>query len=521
MVRFVSLLCAAVALTAPAVSALPAHAAKVEVTFAGPAASKDGTVIVPVIEGSALTGPAAALDAATQGGVTRAMAAANFTGKSGETLQLHGLGGHEGLVLIGLGKGPFDQAALETFGDRALAAAGSRRGPVRILWGDLPAAADAPAAVVAFGAVLGGYDFDKYKADKANAAARQLVVHAANHDAAAHQYLRYWQPVAEGVIFARDLITEPANVIYPETFVERTRAAFRGVDKTTVEALDVDAMKRLGMGALLGVGQGSVRPPRLLVVTYNGGKPGDAPVVFAGKGITFDSGGISIKPAEGMGQMKYDMSGAAVATGTVLALAKRGAKVNAVAIGALAENMPDGGAIRPGDILKTMSGKTFEVINTDAEGRMVLADAVTYAQAKFKPRLLVDVATLTGAARMALGDDYAALFSRQDDIADQVIAAGRRANEEVWRMPLHPSYAEGIRSDVADLKGGATGRGHPGAGIGAQVISTFVLPETPWAHLDIAGVAWLDQGQPTRPRGATAFGIRLLNQLVRDRYEAK
>src|SRR5690606_3892545 len=290
----------------------------------------------------------------------------------------------------------------------------------------------------------------------------------------------------------------------------------------SIEALDVAAMEKLGMGALLGVGQGSKRPPRLLVVHYRGAGDEQAPVVFAGKGITFDSGGISLKPGAGMDAMKYDMTGAATATATVLNLARRGAKVNAVAIPALAENMPGGSAQRPGDVVTTMSGKTIEIISTDAEGRLVLADAVTYAQVRFKPRLLVDVATLTGAVRTALGDDYAGLFTRDDTLAQQVTEAGQKAGESVWRLPLHPDYAKGIASSIADIRGSGASRAYPGAGIGAQVIGTFVAKETPWVHLDIASVAWAESNaQPTKPRGATAFGIRLLDQLVRDHYEAR
>lgn len=499
-----------------AFSAAPATAAPVSVEFAGVDLPRNETVVLPVAEGG-LTGSAAAINAAGQGALEQAMAAAGFKGKAGEVLPLYGVAGYRSLLLVGVGKDALTRVALENYGARAFTrAAGADAVHVVV-----PEGADAEApAHIANGAKLGSYSFDKYRTGAAKPA-RKLVVHAAQPQDAAQRYQQSWQPVAEGVAFARDLVNEPGNALWPETFVERTREAFKGVPNVTIEALDVAAMEKLGMGALLGVGQGSKRPPRLMVVQYRGAGANDAPVVFAGKGITFDSGGISLKPSAGMEQMKYDMTGAATATGTVLALAKRGAKVNAVAIAALAENMPGGGAIRPGDVLKTMSGKTIEVISTDAEGRLVLADAVTYAQARFKPRLLVDIATLTGAVRTALGDDYAGLFSRHDAVAQQITEAGRKSGEEVWRLPLHPDYASGIASDIADIKGSASGRAYPGAGIGAQVIGSFVTQETPWAHLDIASVAWLDSAQPTKPRGATAFGIRLLDQVVRDYYEAR
>lgn len=504
-----------VAAASLAFSATPSAARSLNVTFAGPDLPRTETVALPVPEGS-LGGPLAAINAAAQGAVEQAMKAADFKGKPGEVLPLYGVAGYRALLLVGVGKDALTRVALEDYGARAATHATGDTVHVVVPEGT---DADAPSHV-ANGALLGSYSFDKYRTRDA-ASARTLVVRTAAPEEAEARFRQSWQPVAEGVAFARTLVNEPANALWPEEFVERTRAAFKGVKNVTIEALDVPAMEKLGMGALLGVGQGSHRPPRLLVVRYQGAGANDAPVVFAGKGITFDSGGISLKPAAGMGQMKYDMTGAASATGAVLALAKRGAKVNAVAIAALAENLPGGGAIRPGDVLKTMSGKTIEVISTDAEGRLVLADAVTYAQARFKPRLLVDLATLTGAVRTALGDDYAGLFTRHDALALQVTQAGATAGEEVWRLPLHPDYAKGIASPIADLKGGADGRAYPGAGIGAQVIGTFVAEETPWVHLDIASVAWLDIAQPTKPAGATAFGVRLLDQLVRDHYEAR
>jgi leucyl aminopeptidase len=319
------------------------------------------------------------------------------------------------------------------------------------------------------------------------------------------------------VYFARDLISEPVNVIYPESFVDRAREAFKGVDRVRIKVLDEREMARLEMGALLGVGMGSERPPRLLVVEYRGG--GDKPpVVFAGKGVTFDTGGISLKSGNGVWKMKYDMSGAAAATGTVLALARREAPVNAVAIAALVENMPSQKAQRPGDVRKTGSGKTIEVINTDAEGRLILSDAVWYAQREYDPALLVDLATLTGSVRVAVGPVYAGLFTRDDAIAEALLAAGKASGEALWRLPLHEAWREAIKSDIADIKN-VSGSSQGGASVGAEVIGSFVEEDTPWAHLDIAGKAWAEKPEPTVPKGAVGFGVRLLDRLVRDSYQ--
>jgi leucyl aminopeptidase len=264
---------------------------------------------------------------------------------------------------------------------------------------------------------------------------------------------------------------------------------------------------------------GSERQPRLLAVEYRGGKSGAAPLAFVGKGVTFDTGGISLKRSDGMWKMKYDMSGAAAATGTVLALARRQAPVNAVAIAALVENMPSQRAQRPGDVRRTMSGKTIEVLNTDAEGRLILSDAVWYTQQEYNPALLVDLATLTGSVRVALGEVYAGLFTRDDTIAGDIIAAGLASGEEVWRLPLHKSFREAIKSEIADIKNIAPKTTGGGASVGAEVIGSFVEEDTAWVHLDIAGKAWITKPQPTAPKGAAGWGIRLLNQLVTDAYE--
>jgi leucyl aminopeptidase len=276
-------------------------------------------------------------------------------------------------------------------------------------------------------------------------------------------------------------------------------------------------MRELGMGALLGVAQGSARPPRAVVMEYRGGVAGTAPVAFIGKGVTFDTGGISIKPAAGMGDMKWDMAGAGVVIGLMRALAGRKAKVNAVGLVGLVENMPSGTAQRPGDIVRSMSGQTIEVLNTDAEGRLVLADVLWYCQDRFKPRLMIDLATLTGAVIVALGSDHAGLFANNEELADRLLAAGNTVGEKLWRLPLSESFDRAIDSDAADVKNIAGDRG-AGSSIGAQFLKRFVN-DVSWAHLDIAGVAWSKKDSATVPKGATAFGLRLLDRFVADHYE--
>jgi leucyl aminopeptidase len=340
-----------------------------------------------------------------------------------------------------------------------------------------------------------------------------LTILAEDPAAAQASFREVGEPLAAAVAFSRDLINEAPNALHPEGFVERTREAFRGVAKVTIEVLDVPAMEKLGMGSILAVGTGSRRPPRMLVVHYRGAA--GQPVLLAGKGITFDSGGISLKPGGNMWEMKSDMSGAAAVVGTALSLARSAAPVNVVAIAALAENMPGGGAARPSDIVKAYNGRTIEILNTDAEGRLVLADAVAYGERRFRPSVIVDIATLTGAKVTALGDEYSGLFTRSDALAQQLLAAGMASGEEVWRLPLHPSYAEDVKSTYADIRNIAPGGG-PGAGIGAHFIGYFVTDATPWAHLDMAGNELEDKARPTGPKGAIGYGVRLLDRFVRE-----
>jgi len=500
--------------------ALPA-AAQRQISFDAYALPESGTVAVPVREGNVDSGAFADLDAATSGALSRAVAAAGFKGRAESRLDLPGIAGFDRVLLVGVGKDEVTPRVLEDFGGLVGQMAARSTAPrIDVLWrGD---EADA-ASHIAFGAALGGYRFDKYRSgggdddESPRAGHGDLVIRTIAGAAAAAHYEAQWKPVAEAVAFSRDLVTEPGNVVWPEVFVERAREALAGLPNVSIEVLDVAAMERLGMGAILSVGQGSQRPPRMMVMRYDGGRAGGKPLALVGKGITFDTGGISIKGSSGMWRMKYDMTGAAVVTGAVKALAGRRAPVNVVAVAALAENMPSGTAARPGDVVRSASGKTIEIMSTDAEGRMVLVDGLWYVQDRHDPAVVVDIATLTGAVVGALGGDYAGLFSRDDALADQLLAAGERSGDLLWRLPLHPTYGQGLSSPIADIRNGG---GRPGAGAAAHFLGEWVDKDRPWAHLDIAGMAWIETGgRPTSPAGATAFGVRLFDRWIRDNHE--
>jgi leucyl aminopeptidase len=481
--------------------------------------ARQPSVAVAVGEGG-LAGAAAQADAASSGAITRAIAAADFKGKPGDVLTLYAVGPFARVTLIGVGAGPASAVDLEDFGARAaIAASSGAAGALAVFTPDAPGL-DHDAAHAARGAALGAYAygeaFDRAKPKED----RGLVFAAADAKAEEAAFNTDGRALAAGVTLARDLISEPSNIKSPQWFADQVRTAFRGEPKVTVEVLDERQMQRLNMGLLLGVGQGSTRPPRLVLVGYAGGPAGEAPIAFVGKGITFDTGGISIKPSEGMWRMRYDMSGAAASMGAIMSLARRGAPVNAIGVAALAENMPGGGAIRPGDVLKSYTGKTAEVLNTDAEGRLVLADAIAYVQDKHKPSAVITIATLTGAVRTALGDDYAGLFANDEPLAARVMAAGAATNEAVWRLPLHESVYTEIKSEVADVKNVVEGGSGVGASIGAAFIGEWVQPGQAWAHLDIASVAWKTVRTPTVPAGAVGFGVRLMDQLARDGAKA-
>jgi leucyl aminopeptidase len=375
------------------------------------------------------------------------------------------------------------------------------------------------AVAIASGLRLRAYKFDRYKTKKKDGeegALRADVSLAVGDAAAAKKAFASAGAIVDGVIIARDLVNEPPNVLFPEEFARRAGLLRKlGVK---IEVLDVKAMQKLGMGALLGVGQGSARPSRTVIMRWDGGKKGEAPVAFVGKGVCFDTGGISIKPAGSMEDMKGDMGGAACVVGLMHALAARKAKANVVGAIGLVENMPDGNAQRPGDIVTSMSGQTIEIINTDAEGRLVLADVLWYVAKKTKPKFMVDLATLTGAIVVALGTDHAGMFSNNDELAERLLTAGIESGEKVWRLPLGPEYDKLIDSQFADMKN--TGGRHGGSITAAQFLQRFV-DGTPWAHLDIAGTAMGVPKTDINQSWGSGYGVRLLDRLVADHYERK
>ncbi len=476
-----------------------------------------GALVLPLGSLEDLSTRGAMLDPASRDAITRALASADFRFRATDRLALRGIGPWSQILVVGTSGAAAEAVRLQDLGGIAARETARENGPVAIAAAGLGAGPEA-AAQIAIGARLGGYRFDRYLSQDPERPRRPgedapLTIVMPGAERAEAAWRQRGEALGTAVTFARDLITEPANIVYPESFVARTREAFRGVANVRIEALDVAEMERLGMGAILGVGRGSARPPRMLIVEYRAPGSDPSPVVLAGKGITFDSGGISIKPGTGMSAMKGDMAGAAAAVAAVLSLAQSRAPVHVVAIAALAENMPGGTATRPGDVVRAMNGKTIEIINTDAEGRLVLADAVSLAERRYRPLAIVDIATLTGAVSTALGDEYAGLFSRSDPLADQLIAAGRASGEILWRLPLHPNYSEDMASPVADIRNSAEGR-QPGAGLGAHFIGYFV-ERTPWAHLDIAGVDSGSSALPTVPEGMAGFGVRLLDEFVR------
>ena len=477
---------------------------------------EDGRIVVPVVEGESFSGIAATIDQRTNGALAVAATEASFLGEANATLTLYGVAPYSRIDLVGLGAETVSRSTAEDFGGMAASLlAGAEGGSVQILWDVDNADREATAARVAFGYLLRSYRFDKYQAEKIDPNTLPVVRLLSNDNSQA-AFESDLVHLAAGVYFARNMPSEPANLVYPQAFVDRTEELFEGLDNIKIKVLDEEDLQRLGMGAHWGVGKGSARPPRLLIIEYMAG--GDRPpVVLAGKGITFDTGGISLKDNDGMWAMKGDLGGAAAVTGTVLAAARRGAPVNVVALAALAENMPSGTATRPGDILTSMSGITIEIMSTDAEGRLVLADAVHYGQITYKPGVLIDVATLTGSAGRALGDDYAAVFGRHDELIEQLTAASSAANEALWRLPLDDAHFEQIESEVADIKNG--GAGYPGASVGAAFIGSFVAEDQVWAHLDIASVDWQEEDRPTIPKGYSGWSVRTLDEYLRRHHQ--
>lgn len=497
-----------------------------KIAFAKPEQPTSGTYVVGILDDRKLTPAASALDKKTGGLVTRAMGASRFKGRKDDLLEIVAPKGLSlaRILLVGLGKlEQIDALRLEALGGNVTAhlnKIGETTAAIVVehLSGG-PMSAPDMAAHIAYGARLRAYRFDKYRTrekeeQKPSLKALNLLV---TDFAGARKAFAPFDRIADAVYVTRDLVSEPPNVIYPESLADRCKrlSAF-GVK---VEVLDEKQLAKLGMGALLGVGQGSIRPPRVVVLRWDGAPRAKdkRPIAFVGKGVTFDTGGISIKPSAGMEDMKWDMAGAGAVIGTIEALAARRARINAVGVVGLVENMPSGAAQRPSDIVRSMSGRTIEVLNTDAEGRLVLADVCWYTQDRFKPQAMIDLATLTGAVIVALGHEYAGLFANNEDLATRLMNSGKAVGEPLWRLPLGEPYDKDIDSDAADVKNIGSNRA-AGSIIGAQFIQRFVN-DVPWAHIDIAGVAWSKKDAPTVPKGATAFGVRLLDRLIADHYE--
>jgi leucyl aminopeptidase len=479
-----------------------------------------------VTEKATLSPSADKLNSLTNGAIKQAIAASKFNGAKGQTLKLLAPQGVKAshILLVGLGKADaIDDLAAQNAGgvvmrefSRSVDANASV--VVDTIKGSKFSASDF-AANAAYGGLLRSYRFDKYRTkQKAEDKPKLTTVTFMTSDMAkARKAFAPMSNIADGVFLTRDLVSEPANVLYPISFANRTRALSKlGVK---VQILDQKQMEKLGMGALLGVAQGSANPARMVAMRWDGapGAKNKAPIAFVGKGVTFDTGGISIKQAGGMEDMKWDMAGAGVVTGLMHALAARKAKVNAVGVIGLVENMPSSNAQRPGDVVTTMSGQTIEVINTDAEGRLVLADALWWCQKVHKPHTMIDLATLTGAIIISLGHHHAGVFANNDELAERLASAGKATAEPVWRLPLGEAYDKQVRSNIADMKN--VGGRDAGSITAAQILQRFVKDDVAWAHLDIAGVAWSNSDKPTVPKGGTAFGVRLLDRLVADYYE--
>ncbi len=491
---------------------------------------REGCLVAAIVKDGELPAALRELDERSGGQLSRAVKTASFDGAEGSVVDIpapHGLE-LDRVLLVGAGKtDDLDAWGVERLGGRIAGALMDRKVTEASVLAVPPEGLDMPetewGSLITSGMALRNYVFDRYKSEKKNgedgedgkkknekklSAVTMLVEDPQTVEKA-------WQERAglvAAVHMARDLVNEPGNVLYPAEFARRVKELEKlGLE---VEILDEKELEKLGFGALLAVGQGSANAPRVAVMKWNGGKEGEAPVAFVGKGVTFDSGGISIKPSQGMEDMKGDMGGAAAVTGVMRALAARKAKVNAVGIIGLVENMPDGRAQRPGDVVKSLSGQTIAVLNTDAEGRLVLADCLTYARDTFKPALMIDLATLTGAILVALGKEYAGLFSNDDDLSEALRKAGERTGEKVWRLPLGKAYDKLIDHDVADMKN--IGGRNAGSITAAQFLKRFV-EDTPWAHIDVAGTAMAAEKSDINTSWGPGWGVRLLDAFVRTR----
>jgi leucyl aminopeptidase len=485
-----------------------------KISFAATRPAGDYALVIPSA-GDARPGLASVGDGAKA--VEAAIKRQRFEGDAASVVEYF-LDGGQRLLVIGTGSGSKPGDAAEKLGGAAvsrLLLSGETHAVIDLSGMDYDADA---AARVALAAALRAWRYDRYKTrlkDKQKPTLRQVTVVGAG-DGAQKAWDSRYAAVYEGAALTRELVTDPANIIYPQSFVERVIASIDG-SGLEIEVLDGPAMAKLGMGALLGVNQGSVREPRVMILRWNGGAKGAAPVALLGKGVTFDTGGISIKPAANMEAMKWDMGGAGAVAGAMKALALRKAKANVIGVCGLVENMPDGNAQRPGDVVTTMSGQTVEVINTDAEGRLVLCDIMTWTQKVAKPKVMIDLATLTGAMVITLGHEMAGVFSNDDELAERLLAAGIKSSDRLWRQPLGEGYDRLIDSQIADMKN--VGPREGGSITAAQFLQRYVDDGVKWAHLDIAGMAWSDKPKPTYDKGATGFGVRLLDEYIAANHE--
>lgn len=478
--------------------------------------AKDSAIAVFGSKESPLTGLAATLDQSSGGALDKAIQFNRFQAGLGSVLDIVAPSGDttDRIILIGTGSEAISEVETAVLGASATAAVlpASHETLVIAIEDDLDP------VTIAEGALIRHYRFDKYRTTEAETKKPLLntLIIACDKPHEAEKKFFDRKGVVEGLNFARDLTSEPANVLYPQSYAERLADLSDIGLKVTI--LDEDKMADLGMNTLLGVGQGSSRPSRLVALEWHGSTPGEKPVAFVGKGVTFDTGGISIKPSPDMDQMKWDMGGSAIVVGVMKALALRKAKANVVGVVGLVENMPDGNAQRPGDVVKSASGQTIEILNTDAEGRLVLADALWYTRKTYQPEWIIDLATLTGAMIVALGHEYAGYFTTSDALSEAIDKAGAATGDKVWRLPLHENYDKLIDSPIADMKNiGSRGAGSITA---AQFLKRFV-EDTPWMHIDVAGTVWTDKDLPLSAKGATGYGVRLLDRLISDFVEKK
>jgi leucyl aminopeptidase len=492
-----------------------------KIAFAKSSAAAGSVVMIPAFEDEGPLPPHAALEAASDGAFSRALKRAGFKGKRGQSAEFYFAAEDARIFAVGAGKrAEFDAQGAEALGGAAVAPllkTQEKSATIRVAGlGSKSLSEGEAAARIALGARLRSYRFDKYRtrleADQKPALDKLSILTDATD---AKTKFALLDKVADGVFLTRDLVSEPPNVLYPESFAERCKALEALGVKVTV--LGEKELTKLGLRMLLGVGQGSARESKLVAMEWMGGKKGAAPVAFVGKGVCFDTGGISLKPGPGMEEMKWDMGGAGAVVGGMMALAGRKAKANVVGVIGLVENMPDGAAQRPGDIVASMSGQTVEILNTDAEGRLVLGDAVWWTQDVYKPAALVDFATLTGAIIISLAHEYAGMFANDDALAGAISEAAKASGDPVWRMPLDKAHYDMIKSDVADMKniGGKEG----GSSTAAAFIGRFIRDGLKWAHIDIAGMAWATKDKATCPKGGSGYGVRLIDELVRVHYE--